>query len=157
MKKSVEVALVLLFLVLLGLGGYFILYSGARPLESEGAPPNSTGAAHQGAWLDEVVFREEGDPAKAIDMMEAGEIQVYALGLNDPELYRKILSSRALQLEISYGSNTELTFNPTGPTFAKTGELNPFHVPAIREAINWLIDRDHIVEEIYGGLAIPKY
>lgn len=157
MKKSVGVALVLLLLVLLGLGGYFMLYSGARPLGSEGAPPNSMGAAHRGAWLDEVVFREEGDPAKAIDMMEAGEIQVYALGLNDPELYRKILSSRVLQLEISYGSNTELTFNPAGPTFAKTGELNPFHVPAIREAINWLIDRDHIVEEIYGGLAIPKY
>ena len=157
MKKGARRALLLLVLVLLGLGGYFILNSGTRPLQLQGAAPKPTGSARLGAWVDEVVFREEGDPAKAIDMMEAGEIQVYALGLNDPELYRKIQSSRVLQHEISFGSNTELTFNPAGPTFAKTGEFNPFHVPAIREAINWLIDRDHIVEEIYGGLAIPKY
>jgi peptide/nickel transport system substrate-binding protein len=157
MKKGVRVALLLSLLVLLGLGGYFFLNSAARPMKSESAQPKPSNATRSGAWVDEVVFREEGDPAKAIDMMEAGEIQVYALGLNDPELYRKIQSSRVLQHEISYGSNTELTFNPAGPTFAKTGELNPFHFPAIREAINWLIDRDHIVEEIYGGLAIPKY
>lgn len=157
MKKGARLALFVLALLLVGLGGYFLLSSGARPLPSPVAAPTSDKAPRSGAWVDEVVFREEGDPAKAIDMMEAGEIQVYALGLNDPELYRKIQSSRVLQHEISYGSNTELTFNPAGPTFGKTGELNPFSVPAIREAVNWLIDRDHIVEEIYGGLGIPKY
>jgi peptide/nickel transport system substrate-binding protein len=35
--------------------------------------------------------------------------------------------------------------------------LNPFGVREIREAMNWLLDRDYIVQEIMGGLAIPKY
>jgi peptide/nickel transport system substrate-binding protein len=110
-----------------------------------------------GAWVDEVVFREEADRAKAINMFEAGEIQVYGLGITDPELYRRIQASRVIQYEISYGSSAELTFNPVGPTFPKTGDLNPFHVPAIREAINWLLDREYIAEEIYGGLAVPRF
>ncbi|HXG51248.1 MAG TPA: ABC transporter substrate-binding protein [candidate division Zixibacteria bacterium] len=149
---------VLLVLLTLAVGIAF-LASGreGRPpgVEAAGGTPGATG--NSGAWVAEVVFREESDPAKAIDMMEAGEIQVYSMGINDPELYRKIQSSRTIQHEISYGSNTELAFNPVGPTFPRTGELNPFHVPAIREAVNWLIDRDYIVEEIYRGLAVPRY
>jgi peptide/nickel transport system substrate-binding protein len=30
-------------------------------------------------------------------------------------------------------------------------------VPRIREARNWLVDRRHIAEELYGGLAVPRY
>jgi peptide/nickel transport system substrate-binding protein len=156
MTRTVRVAVIAALVAASGAAAYFLLRPGARPLTSE-ISESKPDAARAGAWVDELVFREEGDPAKAIDMMEAGEVQIYAQGLNDAELYRKIQSSRALQHEISYGSNYEIAFNPVGPTFRKTGELNPFSVPAIREAINWMVDRDHIVEEIYGGLAIPKY
>ncbi len=157
MRKAAGAAVIVALLSLLGAGAYFALNPAGRPLKSEVTESDAPKIPGSGAWVDEVVFREESDPAKAIDMMEAGEIQVYALGINDPELYRKIQSSHVIQHEISYGSNSELTFNPVGPTFPATGELNPFHVPAIREALNWLVDRDHIVEEIYRGLAVPKY
>lgn len=163
MTKRARVALVVGLLAVATGGAYFIFNPGEtgdrrlkNGLPSSVPSPLKGKATRAGAWADEVVFREEADPAKAIDMMEAGEINVYALGINDPELYRKIQSSRVIQHEISYGSNSELAFNPVGPTFPRTGELNPFHVPAIREAMNWLIDRDHIVEEIYRGLAVPK-
>lgn len=136
---------------------YLVLDSRPGAPDVEVAELEKAAAARTGAWVDEVVFREEADPAKATDMMEAGEIQAYAAGINDPELYRKIQSSRSMQHEISYGSTTELSFNPVGPVFPRSNELNPFHVPAIREAVNWLIDRDHIVEEIYRGLAVAKY
>ncbi len=106
---------------------------------------------------EEVVFVEEPDAAKAIRMMEVGEMDLYAYGITDVELVRRIKTSPAMSHEISYGSTTELSFNPVGPTFPKTGKLNPFHVPAIREAVNWLIDRNYIVDEIYGGLAVPRY
>jgi peptide/nickel transport system substrate-binding protein len=165
MTKGARVAVVVALLGGLGAGAYFIFNpgeSGDRRAQTTGFPSSVPGplkgkAARSGAWVDEVVFREEGDPAKAVDMIEAGEIHTYAFGINDAELYRKIQSSRVMQYEISYGSTTELTFNPLGPTFSRTGELNPFSVPAIREAVNWLIDRNHIVEEIYRGLAVPKY
>jgi peptide/nickel transport system substrate-binding protein len=106
---------------------------------------------------EEVVFIEEPDYDKMIGMIEAGEVHLYALGTSDPARERRIKASPVMAHNISYGLYTELTLNPVGPTFPKTGKLNPFHVAAIREAVNWLVDRNHIVEEIYGGLAAPRY
>ncbi|MCS7198359.1 MAG: ABC transporter substrate-binding protein [Candidatus Bipolaricaulota bacterium] len=106
--------------------------------------------------FNELVFVQEPDQAKALDMLTAGQIDLYAFGIRDPELARKVKASPVLGYETSYGGSVELTLNPVGPTF-KTGVLNPFSVPAIREALNWLIDRKTIAEEIYGGLAVPRY
>ena len=107
--------------------------------------------------VEEVVFIEEPDYDKVLGRIEAGEVDLYASGTSDPARQRLIQASPVMTQDISYGSYTELTFNPVGPTFPKTGKLNPFSVPAIREAMNWLVDRNHIVEEIYGGLAVPRY
>jgi peptide/nickel transport system substrate-binding protein len=155
--KGARIALAVALLAVLGGGTYFALSPGARPVKPQGVEPATAKSARVGAWVDEVVFREEADRAKVINMMEAGEIHVYGLGLTDAELYRRIQASHFIRYEISYGSSAELTFNPVGPTFPKTGDLNPFHIPAIREAMNWLIDRDYIAEEIYGGLAVPRF
>ena len=52
----------------------------------------------------------------------------------------------------------EITINPTGsPTFDGTGKLNPFSSAKVREALNWIIDRDYINQEVYGGIATPKF
>ena len=107
--------------------------------------------------VDEVVFIEEPDYDKVLGRIEAGEVHLYAFGTSDPTRERRIQDSPVMDQYVSYGSSAELTFNPVGPTFPSTEELNPFHVPAIREAMNWLVDRNHIVEEIYGGLAAPRY
>jgi peptide/nickel transport system substrate-binding protein len=157
MAKKARITLLAAMAIALGGAAYFFFDTAARPRAAKIVEPKTLGGVRTGAWVDELVFSEEGDAAKAIDMMEAGEVQVYAQGLHDTELYRKVQSSRVLRHEISYGSNYELAFNPAGPVFRKTGEVNPFAVAAIREAINWLVDRDHIVEEIYGGLALPKF
>jgi peptide/nickel transport system substrate-binding protein len=50
-----------------------------------------------------------------------------------------------------------LSFNPTGPIFAGTGKLNPFAVPEAREAMHWLMDREYIAQEIYGGMAAARW
>jgi peptide/nickel transport system substrate-binding protein len=157
MTKGGRIAALIVLLAVLGTAVYFIVNSTGRSAKPQIAESSTAKSERVGAWVDEVVFREEADRAKAINMFEAGEIQVYGLGITDPELYRRIQASRVLQYEISYGSSSELTFNPVGPTFPKTGDFNPFHFPAIREAINWLIDRDYIAEEIYGGLAVPRF
>jgi len=135
-------------------GGVLLLY--ARPANVPGLGPQQQQSAAP-VLAREVVFIEQPDPAKAIEMLEAGQMHVYATGLTDPELERRARGSRALDVAISYGSSTELTFNPVGPVFPGTEKLNPFSVPAIREAMNWLIDRNHIAQEIYGGLGRPRY
>lgn len=114
----------------------------------------SQAAVRTGAWVDEVVFVEETDQNKAIARIEAGEIDIYTLGIAQQDLYKKIQASPKLAYEISYGSYNELTINPAVFT---NGKLNPFTVPAIREALNWLIDRDYIADEIFGGLGVPRF
>lgn len=113
-------------------------------------------AERTGAWVDDIVVIEEQREPAAIDMLLTGELDIYAQTMSDPELLQKVQASPELEYSVAYGSNVEITFNPAGPVFPGTGKLNPFAVPRIREAMNWLIDRDYIVQEIYGGLAIPR-
>ncbi|MEM1876967.1 MAG: ABC transporter substrate-binding protein, partial [Ignisphaera sp.] len=111
--------------------------------------------APRGPWVDEITFIMEPDAAKALDMLKKGEIQIYFGSFGDPELFKDIKAS-GLRYVVSYGLYYELTFNPYGPEFT-TGELNPFSVARIREAMNYIVDRDYIVNEIMGGLAVPRY
>jgi peptide/nickel transport system substrate-binding protein len=111
--------------------------------------------APQGAWVDEVVFFEEPDAAKAVSMMEAGDAQLYGLGISDPKVVAKLKESKKLTTDWAYGSTSELTLNPA--VFKDATKLNPFTVPAIREAMNWIIDRNYIANEIYGGVGIPMW
>ena len=74
----------------------------------------------------------------------------------NPDLFTEVKADPKLSYTNAFGSYTELTFNPSGPTF-NDGRLNPFSNPKIREAMNWLVDRNYIVQEIYGGLAKPKF
>ncbi|REJ36090.1 MAG: ABC transporter substrate-binding protein [Bacillota bacterium] len=109
-----------------------------------------------GAWVDEVIVVEEVSSAAAITRLEVGEFDIYAFTISDPALLQRTEASPFLTYSRSFGSYNELTFNPYGPEF-NDGRLNPFSVPRIREAMNWLIDRDHIVNEIMGGMAVPKF
>jgi peptide/nickel transport system substrate-binding protein len=119
-------------------------------------PPTATPLpVSKGAWVDEVVFFEEPDAAKAVNMLEAGDAHLYGLGISDPKVLAKLKESKKLTTDMAYGSTSELTFNVA--TFKDAAKLNPFTVPAIREAVNWLIDRNYIAKEIYGGVAIPMW
>lgn len=110
-----------------------------------------------GAWIDTVVFIEEPSADAAVNRLDVGEIDLYAFQVTNPEVADSVAAAPNLDIERSFGSYSELTFNPAGPIFEGTGALNPFAVPRIREAMNWLIDRDFIAEEIHGGMAVPRW
>ncbi len=119
-------------------------------------PTRAQEQAPRGPWVDEVIFTVAQDETTAVDMLINNEIQVYFrdIGIDS---YNRIRDNPDIWTAFSYGLYYDLTFNPVGPTFPKTGELNPFSVPRIREAMNYLIDRDYIAKEIMGGLAVPRY
>ena len=123
--------------------------------EHPGAAPGDP-AARRGALVDQVVFTEQSDAGKAVGQIETGALQAFAQGVSNTTIYDQLRKSRRATFDLSYGSSAELTLNPAGPEFAN-GELNPFAVPAIREAMNWLVDRNYIANELYGGLAEPRY
>ncbi|MCB0086995.1 MAG: hypothetical protein KDE54_03710, partial [Caldilineaceae bacterium] len=125
------------------------------PAEAEAAAPVDSGPAPTGL-VDEIVVVEEPSQDAAVTRLGVGEIDVFANSVSDPEVFQSIQAA-GLKYAQSYGNYSELTFNPAGPVFEGTGKLNPFAVPAVREAMNWLVDRDYISEELYGGLAVPRY
>jgi hypothetical protein len=120
-----------------------------EPADEPAAP------VRQGGWLDTLSLSVVSADS-AVTQIEAGAIDVYGSNLSTPADFQAIADA-GLDHSFQYGLYYELTFNPVGPVFEGTGKLNPFSSMKIREAMNWLVDRDYINQEIYGGNAIPKF
>ncbi|MBI3158619.1 MAG: ABC transporter substrate-binding protein [Chloroflexi bacterium] len=122
-------------------------------------PEEVPATTRHGGWLDQITMTIVGADA-AVTQIAAGAIDVYASNLSTPQ---DIVAADAAGLERSFqfGIYYEFTFNPSGEfegnTFPATGKLNPFSNAKVREAMNWLIDRNFVNQEIYGGNAVPKY
>jgi peptide/nickel transport system substrate-binding protein len=147
----------LLLAVLAGLAGWIAL--ARAPDEAPAttaiasAPPDI--GDRRGALVDQVVFTQEGDPGKVAELIESGSHQLFAQGISNATVFRRIRDSQKIAFSEAYGSSSELTVNPAGPRFTD-GRINPFYVPELREALNWLVDRRYVAEELYGGLAVPR-
>jgi peptide/nickel transport system substrate-binding protein len=131
----------------------------AQPTE-EAPPPTPEPTAvprttRVGGWLDTVTMVVVTTDA-VITQLQAGEIDLYANTLATPQEFQAAQSA-GMQTFQPFGLYYEITFNPAGPVLSVAGTLNPFGVPAVREAMNKLIDRNYLVQEIYGGLAAPKW
>ena len=108
-----------------------------------------------GGWLDEVTMSIVSSDS-AVTQIAAGASDIYASNLSTPQDLAAIEEAGLLRSD-QFGLYYELTFNPVGPVFEGTGKLNPFDSQKIREAMNWLVDRDYINQEVYGGSAVPKF
>lgn len=117
--------------------------------------PEAPRIERTGAWLDSVVVVEEPSANAAVSRLEVGDISLYAFAVSNPDVAAQVAASAALDSERSFGSYSELTLNPAGPVL--DNGLNPFAVPAIREALNWLLDREYIAQELHGGMAVPRW
>lgn len=125
-------------------------------LEAEPEPEEPLEDAERGPYLDVINITTEPPTAAVIDGMVEGRIDFYGYTFKSPELYDVVLDSPELKHSMSMAGYTELLFNPAGPDL-RDGSFNPFVVPAVREAMNSLIDRNYIVDDLLGGLALPKY
>lgn len=127
-----------------------------RVVEVEAEPEASPEETDRmGGWLDTIIFVEEPNQDAAIARLAAGDIDMFADDVAGEAILQAIDSAGNIQTRVQYGLFDELTFNVTA--CADESILNPFQSQAIREAMNWAIDRDYIADELYGGLAVPKY
>lgn len=134
-----------------------IFMSGAdpdRPARAPSVTPEAL-AERRGALVDWAVFTQEADPGKIASLIAAGDLHLHAQGLSSATVFRRLRDTPGAAYDLAYGSSAEITLNPAGPRF-DNGELNPFHRPAIREALNLLVDRRHVADELYAGLAAPR-
>ncbi|MBN8654571.1 MAG: hypothetical protein J0M11_02460, partial [Anaerolineae bacterium] len=105
----------------------------------------------RGGWLDEIVFSAISSDT-AISQLQAGTIDFYSFNLSSDAL--QDIKDAGLNYTQSYGGNYGISLNPA--VFDDTARLNPFSNRKIREALNWLIDREYVNQEIYGGGSLPK-
>lgn len=119
--------------------------------------PTPEPVTRTGAWMDTIVVVEEPSADAAVSRLETVDIDGYWYSVSNPAVFEKVKASESLKYFQSYGSYNEMSFNVAGPIFEGTGKFNPFCVPAVREAMNWLVDREYIAQEIMGGLALPRW
>ena len=108
-----------------------------------------------GPWVDEIRFEVDTNDASVYQRLLDGDLDIYMSDYADTDLFQDIRVSDVLKYDFAFGLNYELTFNPYGPQFVD-GRFNPFSNKKIREAVNWIVDRDYIVDEIMQGLGVPK-
>ena len=117
------------------------------PAPTEEAPVTE----RTGGWLDEIVFSVVASDS-AVSQLQAGAIDFYSFNLSSNTLQQ--IKDAGLSYTQSYGGNYGVSLNPA--VFDDTTVLNPFSNRKIREAVNWLIDRNYVNQDIYGGGSLPK-
>jgi peptide/nickel transport system substrate-binding protein len=112
-------------------------------------------AGSVGGWLDTISMTLVSSDT-AVTQIEAGVVDIYASNLSTPQDFAAIADA-GLDRSNQFGLYYEITYNPSGPVFEGTGGFNPFASAKIREASQWLYDRDYINQEVYGGVGVNKF
>jgi len=122
---------------------------------TEALEPTAVPVTRTGSWVDEIVFSEQPENAVCIAQLQAGDLDSCPESNSSPDDFKTVAADPNLTYSTAYGLNFEVFLNPI-PTFAD-GRVNPFGSAKIREALNMLIDREFIIQEIFGGLGAAKY
>jgi len=116
-----------------------------------------------GPIVDKVVFSVVMDRQIGIQNTIAGKTDVFWENLGGKD-YKAISAADLDKLSTYFapGTQWEITFNPypnVAPYQVKTKDgkmfFNPFAIREVRYAMNWLIDRQKIVDEIMLGMGTP--
>jgi len=124
----------------------------ATEMPAPTAEPTKVPVTRKGGWLDEIVFSVvAGD--SAVTQLKAGAIDIYANGLSSKDL--PSIKDAGLSYSDSNGLYYDMIYNPAVCKDANL--LNPFSDRKIREATNWLYDRNYINQEVYAGGGLAKF
>jgi len=103
-----------------------------------------------GPAADVIRFRAF-DVDRAPRDLEADRMDLYIYSLKTAAAERLVGDSR-YTLYQAPASTVSLILNPAP---APRGELNPFAIKEVRQAVQYLVDREYIAREIYRGMARP--
>jgi peptide/nickel transport system substrate-binding protein len=98
------------------------------------------------AHLDRVIIRPIADPSARLQALQAGSIQGF--DLVNPADYEEIEGMEGMTLVERLSFNT--LYLGVNPTAAET-EGNPLAELAVREAVEYAIDKEALIEPFYGG------
>ena len=119
------------------------------------AAPSGTEPSALGPNLDEMVWSEETDPSKALTELIAGNHDIFMFDIRSAVDKERAAASDQVNTFFVSGLFDEMSMNPAEQNQTAGHPRNPFFVREVREAMQYLIDRDFIVRDIYGGFATP--
>jgi peptide/nickel transport system substrate-binding protein len=123
----------------------------SAPTEAPTAEPTMPPTTRKGGWADQLSFSSVSAES-AVAQIEADAIDIYSRALASDKL-EEIENSSACYIAGNSGYY-DILYNPA---VYNDGRFNPFTNRKIREATNWLLDRNFINQEIYFGGSIPKW
>ena len=116
------------------------------------APASAAQSNNSGAYIDGVRFIQYLDDNVALEELKSGNLDTYYFRI-PLEAASEIKNIPGLKEYDKLSGSFGLLLNPSpsnGP-----GSLNPFSLREVRYAMNYLIDREFVVDEILKGLGTP--
>ncbi len=129
----------------LALGLIIVLLSSVlvQPVLGYEPPHTSSGPA-----VDKVYFKAFHQDIAAASL-ERGDMDLYIYGLKTL-MAEQLAGAPGVKIFEAPATSFSLVLNPAP---AQEGKLNPFSIKELRFALNYIINRDFIAQEIYKGLA----
>lgn len=103
-----------------------------------------------GPAVDVVYVRSFPLDVAALEL-KAGKMDVYLFGIR-PAAAQALRDSPDLTLYEAAAGTNSIILNPAP---APEGELNPFSIKEVRQAMHYLLNRDYVANEIFKGMAVP--
>ncbi|MFQ5951556.1 MAG: ABC transporter substrate-binding protein, partial [Candidatus Geothermarchaeales archaeon] len=103
-----------------------------------------------GPVVDTLQFRAFAREIAAASL-EKGEMDLYFGGLKAATA-RELAGRTDLTIHRAPATFVDLVLNPAP---APEGELNPFQIKEVRQAVNYIVDRSFVANDIYRGNAEP--
>lgn len=129
--------LALVYLVLVGLH--------AQAQETYRPPHEKPGPA-----VERLLFRAFAQERAPLDL-RAGNMDLYLFGLR-PDAAQEMRRATGFRLYEAPATALALLLNPAP---APSGRLNPFALKEVRQAVQYLVDREFIARSIFRGQALP--
>jgi peptide/nickel transport system substrate-binding protein len=112
-----------------------------------------TNEKKKGSFVDEIRFIHYLDENVALEDLKAGNLDTYYFRI-PLEVASDIKSNQNVKTYDRISQSFELLINPA-PSRKDTSTINPFEFREVRYAMNYLIDREFISNEIMKGYARP--
>jgi peptide/nickel transport system substrate-binding protein len=104
-----------------------------------------------GPAADKLLFSSFNVDQAALNIQN-NDMDIYLFGLKTAAAKDLEANGQGVRLITAPASTIDLLLNP-----CSEGDFNPFSIKAIRKAMQFLVDRDFIANDIYQGRAVPMY
>ncbi len=146
-------------ITILVVSSFFYKPTSSLPISIHADFANSTScSAPKGSYVDSVRFIRYSDQNVALELIKQGKIAIYYFAI-PLEVVAEMLNNPAVQIYDRTAGSFGILFNPA-PSNDSSRSINPFQIREVRYAMNFLVNREFVVDEIlkgYGSVLIDPF